>query len=414
MPSPLVGRRYFKDLNAKDPEWANHVVDLQELASSSMIILADAFDRQGRHRASARVEMSLIYFMLRYLEPNDTTPLLAHISNLASQFRDMGKYKEAETLYRFAIREWPASHAQTATQLPRLKGSLAVTLSRMGKYEDVAILHTEMSSLQTGDSTEPSEGKVMETNNRAVNLFRQEKYSEAEALHRSVLAYREKTLGPEHPHTCLTLNGLANALEKQNKLPEAEEMHKRALQGRKAIFPEGHIAILRSMNNLAVTLKKRGKLVEAAKQYSEALDGYVRWQGEDHEETIRTRKNLAVVWAVQTDFAKAAPELATCAKQLASTLGIEYPVTLGAINDWANILIDLGRLKGASNLFWYVLQVRLRVCVNDKALRNAFEGLGSVRRQYARRGKMNEVKELDKKVPKHEALLLTKLGNQAR
>ena len=407
--SPLVGQRYFENLNVKDPELANRIIDVKELTSSSMIILANALDRQGRHRASARLELSLIYFMLAFFEPNDVTPVLAHISNLASQLRDIAKYQEAETLFRFTLREWPASHDSAARQIPRLKSSLAATLSRMGKYEEVALINSELSEQYSAELTKEN---AIDMNNCAVNLFRRENYTEAEALHRSVLSYREAKLGLEHPDTCLTLNGLANALEKQGQLAEAEAMHKTALQGRQAIFPDGHIAILRSMNNLAVTLKKRGHLVEAAKQYSEALDGYVRCQGEDHDETIRTRKNLAVVWALQKDFARAAPEMATCAKLLASTLGIEHPATLNAISDWANILIDLGRLKGASNLFWYILQVRLRVCVNDKALRSAFEGLSNIRKQYARRGKTDRVKELHQKVPKHEALLLAKFAPQ--
>ena len=407
LPSPLLNRRYFKDLNAKDSRWAQRVVDVQRLAQDSMIILASAFTRQGRPRAAARLELSLVYLLLGTLD-NDITPPVAHISNLAIAVRDTAKYKEAETLLRFALAEWPRTHPKTKTMLPRIQNNLATVLSRMGKYQEAEALRSEISSLVARDSATLSEDEIARMSDQAVNLSRQEKYAEASELGRAVLAWREINLPSGHPDICLSQHSLAVAFEKQNLLVEAESMAKKALEGRLALFPPGHIAILRSMSDLAVIFRKQRKLDEAAELYQEALDEYSRYHGDDHDETIRIRKNLAVVWAYQKKFKEACDALGACTKKLAVKLGIENPVTLNAINDWANCLIDLERLRGASNLFWYVLQVRLRVLIVDKALNDAFTGLNNVRKQYARLGKSRMVQWLDDTVPQHEAQMLAK------
>ena len=413
LPSPLLSRRYFQYGNTKDSRGPQQCVDIQKLAHDSMIILADAFHRQGRHRAAARLKLSLIYFLLGTLD-NDITPPIAHISNLATEFRETTKYKEAETLLHFALAEWPRTHPETERMLPRIKNSLAVVLSRMGRYQEAGALRSEISSLVAIDLATLTEDEIHRTSDRVVDLNRQEKYAEASKLGRAVLAWRETNLPPGHADICLSLNSLAVALEKQNLLVEAESLGKKALEGRQALFSPGHIAILRSMCNLAVTCSKQGKLDKAAEILQEALDGYSQYHGNDHEETIRTRKNIATIWARQKKFEKACDAFGACAKQLAVKLDIEHPATLKAINDWANCLIDLKRLKGASNLFWYVLQVRLRVLVIDKALNNAFTGLSAVRGEYARLGKKRMVKWLDDTVPKHEAEMQAKFRQQQR
>lgn len=413
LPSPLLIQRYFRYVNREDSWLAQQVVDIQKVARDSMIILANAFSRQGKHRAAARLELSLIYFFLGTLD-NDITPVVAQISNLATEIRDTARYKEAEILLRFALAEWPRTHPDTEKRLPRIKDNLAVVLSRLGRFQAVEALWSEDSSLVARDSATSTEDKIMRMSDQVVNLNRREKYIEASELGRAVLAWRETNLPPGHPDICLSLNNLAVALEKQNLLAEAETMAKKALEGRQALFSPGHIAILRSMSNLAVIFSKQGKLDEAAELSQEASDGFSQYHGDDHDETIRTRKNLAVVWARQKKFEKACDAFGACAKKLAVKLEIEHPVTLNAINDWANCLIDLKRLRGASNLFWYVLQVRLRVLVVDKALNDAFTGLSTVRKEYARLGKSRMVKWLDDTVPNHEAQMLSKLRQNQR
>ena len=407
-PSPLLTRRYFRDLNAeKDTLYAQRVMDIQEVAGNSMVILAKALSRQGRSRRAARLELSLIYFYLGILD-NDIAPLLTHIANFAVNVRDTAIYQEAEKLLRFALAKWPRTHPDTHTVLPRIQNNLAVTLSRMGKYQEAEALQSQISPSVSGDSAAFSMDVINRMSDRVVNLIRQENYAEASKLGKAVLALRETNLPPGHPDICLSLNNLALALEKQNLLAEAELMSKRALEGRQALFSSGHIAILRSKVNLAAIFRKQDKYDEAAKLYEDALDDYLHYHG-DHEETILTRKNLAVLWADQKKYKEACNALSACAKQLAVKLGIEHRFTLGAINDWARCLVELKQLRGATNLFWYVLQVRLRILTIDKAMDAAFLGLTAVRMEYARIGKTRIVQWLDDTVPKHEAQMMARL-----
>jgi hypothetical protein len=79
--------------------------------------------------------------------------------------------------------------------------TLAITLSRMGKYQETDTFRSETLWPQTGGSAEITEDDFLDTNNRAVDLFRKKKYPEAELLYCSVITFRERILGPEYPDT---------------------------------------------------------------------------------------------------------------------------------------------------------------------------------------------------------------------
>ena len=410
--SPLLGMRYVSTDYATDPEFAGQIIDRYRLVFNTFIILSDAFLRQGGFKAAANLKTALLYFMLGSSEHYEQISVLVHTASLASHLRDIEKFKEAELLYRFATAEWPAEDVQFTAKLRQIKRVYSIMLSRLGRYKDVDAIYSELRVTDiTGAEKLPdlNDDELQQLSDQAVHLSRQERYAESEALHRFVLNVRQRTKGLAHPDTCLTLNNLALSMEKQGKLLEAEQLHRKALHGREVARPEGHPEIPMSMNNLAVTLKKQGKIMEAAELYSKALDLSVQYQGEAHSATLQFRKNLAVVWASQGHYTRAEPVFATCAKQLALAIGLHNPTTLCAVADWAFCLIDLDRLKGASNLFWYILQVRSLHFAQDQALRQSFNGMGAIRKKYVQNGDTEKATAMDKKMEQLEAIMRAKL-----
>lgn len=394
-PSILIGLRFYRSENPIHPKNHGQITDTQTIALNGLIPMADAFSRLGRHQASMRVNLATMYYLLSFSDATDITPVIARLVNIAHELRETSKYAAAEELYRFAIEKWPRSHPDTADRVRQFKIGLATTMSRLGRYEEADRLHSELSLVRQGPEDVFDEQAVLEMSNRAVHLSRVGKYEEAEAIHRAVLRSREEYIGAEHPKTLLTLNSLALSLEKQNKLPEAEALHRRALFGRQTTRPEGHEDISRSMNNLAVTLKKQRKFIEAMELYAKALETQVQWQGELHSETLTTRKNLGVLFAGLKNFAAGEYQVRKSVLGFAKTLGLEHPVTLHAIVDWAGILKDMNRLDGSRNLCVYVLQVRTRIYILDSALRNAITGMQSLVNQFVREGQMDKAKSLE-------------------
>jgi tetratricopeptide (TPR) repeat protein len=119
------------------------------------------------------------------LEPNHPY-VVTSIANLASLYRNQGKYEQAEQLYRrsLARAEKAADHFSIATSLNNL---------------------AELCRLQSN-------------------------YEQAELLYKQALSYLEQSLGLEHPYIATILENLTILYYVQGKLNQAEPLYKRTLQ----------------------------------------------------------------------------------------------------------------------------------------------------------------------------------------
>ncbi|KAK8000501.1 TPR-like protein [Apiospora arundinis] len=200
-------------------------------------------------------------------------------------------------------------HAQAALELQsecadqyaqwRLLFNTAECHSILGKYGEAERLYRpalELSEKVLGREHPDTLGSM---NNLANVLDNQGKYLEAEQIHRQTLALKETVLGREHPSTLGSMNNLAVVLEIQGKVlrhqgkyEEAGQMHRQTLELREKVLGREHPSTLGSMNNLAVVLEIQGKYEEAEQMHRQTLELREKVLGREHPETIKSYRNL--------------------------------------------------------------------------------------------------------------------------
>ncbi len=124
----------------------------------------------------------------------DLEPTGVHRNDYAQALHNAGKIKEAEALYRAAIREQKPGHPETA----------------------------------------------ITQNNLATLLTATERYVEAEPLQRQALATMRKTLGPRHVRTALAASNLADIVRARGREPEARALYQQALTVFEELLPPNH------------------------------------------------------------------------------------------------------------------------------------------------------------------------------
>ena len=130
-----------------------------------------------------------------------------HTIQVGDEFRQQGRYREAEQSYREALREAEAlgtKDARLASTLDGL-GSACVDVGKLGEAEPLYRQSLAMSESLLGPE-HPSVARVL--NNFGHLCFLQARFSEAESLYRRALVIREKTLGADHPELADTLSDL--------------------------------------------------------------------------------------------------------------------------------------------------------------------------------------------------------------
>ncbi|KAI0865611.1 hypothetical protein F4860DRAFT_258746 [Xylaria cubensis] len=235
--------------------------------------------------------------------------------NTAESYSFLGKYTEAEKLYRHTLK-----------QTKSMPG---------GDYHSAMIL-----------------------NNLAVALDNQGRYEEAKKIYRQTLQLKEEVLGKKHPTTLLTMDNLALALNNQGKDEEAEKICRQTLDLRGEVLGKKHPETLTTMDNLALALNNQGKYEEAEKICRQTLDLRGEVLGRKHPDTLTTMSNLTMILTETSNKQGEAEELCRQALKLKKELlGIKHPSTLKSMSVLASNLIRQKKYEEAEKVCRQVLEL---------------------------------------------------------
>ena len=281
----------------------------------------------------------------------DHADTLLSLNNLGYLYQVIGRYREAELLFKRAIeaseRVLPKDHPQTLIS----KNNLAALYQAQGRHR------------------------------------------EADPLFKYVLEAHERTLGPEHPQTLLSVNNLGLLYEEQGHYGDSEPLFKRALEACERVLPRDHPDTLQSVSNLASHYQHQGRYQEAEPLFKRSLEGHERMLGKEHPSTLAVVSNFAAFYQVQGRYGEAAPLLERALEGLARALPKDHPDTLGSGNNVAELFQALGRYKEAETMLNCMVEASERVLGADhpntlRSLHN-LAGLYEIQGRYGEAGPLN-------------------------
>jgi tetratricopeptide (TPR) repeat protein len=255
--------------------------------------------RTGRSGEAIRYEKDFLALAEREhgLESAETARAL---NNLAASYQAMGRYDEAEPLYRQAIE---------------------ITGEALGTdHPDYAI----------------------RLNNLALLLSQTDRHAEAEPLFRRAMEVTEATIGPEHPDYAASLNNLAGLLRATGRYDEAEPLYRQAMEIREAALGTEHPDFGQSLNNLASLLQGMGRHCEAEPLHRCAMEVKRAALGPEHPDYGRSLNNLAGLLEATDRAGEARPLYAQMIEILRDKYGDAHPITKQGAHNYAHLLIRHG------------------------------------------------------------------------
>jgi hypothetical protein len=194
---------------------------------------------------------------------------------------EQGYSKEAETLEIEVLDKrnkiLGVEHPDTIFAM----ANLASTYRNLGKYTEAEKL--EMQVLDASDRILGVEhpDTIFAMANLASTYQNLGKYTEAEKLEMQVLNASNRILGVEHPDTINAMANLASTYRNLGKYTEAEKLEMQVLDARNRILGVEHPDTINAMANLASTYRNLGKYTEAEKLEMQVLDASEQnsWSG---------------------------------------------------------------------------------------------------------------------------------------
>lgn len=214
------------------------------------------------------------------------------LNNLAKSYASVGRYEEAEPLFREALEiarnTIGTEHADYAIGLSNLADLLRAT----GRVEEAEPLYREALEITRVTRGPGHPDFALDLNNLAVLLETTDRFEEAETLYREALEIDRRTIGTEHPEYSIHLNNLAGLLRATGRYEEAEPLYRESLAISRKTLGAEHPDYAIHLNNFAGLLRITGRVDEAGPLYREALAILETQLGADHPNTRIARRNL--------------------------------------------------------------------------------------------------------------------------
>ncbi len=286
---------------------------------------------------------------------------------LARCLRDLGEHREAEELYRAAIRrlrEALGDHPDLAEALngfgfllaergdleaaaapteqglamrrrlfgenhPAYAESLnvqAFLCRERGDYEAAIPLLRQSLDVLRQRYGEAHPAVAREQFNLAESLAEMGQPREAEALFRQTLALASRLVGEAHPRVAILRVNLATVLHAQGRVDEAEGHLREAMAALRASVGEQHLFLAQARLAFASLLADRGQFEAAEAMLRQALPIVERALGEGHWRTAQARSELAGSLVGQGKLAEAETLLRASYPQLVARRGSDTGV----------------------------------------------------------------------------------------
>jgi tetratricopeptide (TPR) repeat protein len=226
------------------------------------------------------------------------------LARLAAIERIRGRIDNAERLYREALELAEAeaeSEVGADAETDALDGDdlvavlcgLGIVYKDVGRFDEAEALYRRALTIASPRSF----AAASLWHNLAGLDHARGRYAEGEPAARRSVALRIAAVGPRHPSVAADQAALASLLAGQGKHAEAEALYRKALTVFEHVYPSNSYEIAVTCNDLGVLIAARGDVQSAGGFLQRALRIKQTILGADHPEVALTRRNLAATTA---------------------------------------------------------------------------------------------------------------------
>jgi serine/threonine protein kinase/tetratricopeptide (TPR) repeat protein len=337
-------------------------------AASSLVLLADALERQGKYQDAEQLSRQAIEFFRGHPGSNETALGRALIA-LAWTLNGQGKAAEAEaaarearTLYDrvpnasleefyacagilgavlTAKADWSGAERAFSEQLEYARrdhgprhpqailalGNVASIWVQQRNLTKAEAAYREIVMLERQQFGAEHSSLALSLNNLGAVLFFQRKYEDAEVSYREALAINRRVLGESHPSVTMVMGNIGQVLSIQGKYPEAEQVLREALVIERRALGNDHPRVGVKLIFLADSLCRAGKASEAEQAAREALTINRTRLGNDHPRTKEAEGALGCALAARHEFVEAETLMLSYINSLQANVGVEGELT---------------------------------------------------------------------------------------
>lgn len=224
------------------------------------------------NKATPLLEDALDARRARYDEETSSEQLASSLHNLGSNYQALGRYQQAEVLYREALTIWPHLPEAERTDMVRTLNNLAGILRSKGDYDEALSIQRETITTARQLLGDGHPIVALALGNLAEIHHHQSNLQTADSLYQIGWSLGRRVLGEDHPHLLSVRSNQAELYRETGRLKQAERIQRTVLEIRENRYPDHQVRLGLSQTGLGHILRAQGTYEEAESLYRTALD----------------------------------------------------------------------------------------------------------------------------------------------
>jgi serine/threonine protein kinase/tetratricopeptide (TPR) repeat protein len=273
-----------------DPDVA---VDLADTIGNAYVHLSEF----SRAEAMFQSEWKVVQ-RTRGQQSLDAAAVLTQIGDVQ---RTTGRLGEAEKNLQAALKIQAAVLPANDLRLSRTQNNLGLVFQSLGKWAEAE----PMFRRAVASCTDEPQRLVFESNLGGI-LALEAKYEEAESVLRDVTTRRIRRLGESHPQVIRSSQKLGYVLQARGKYAESEALLQQDVATALRVLGSGSVDYWESLFTLSLAQLADGKLAEAGTSVETALDAAAK-SGQAGDRLLIYRFQLANVWLAEGKYLDSRP-----------------------------------------------------------------------------------------------------------
>lgn len=271
---------------------------------------------------------------------------------LGSMYVDMGKYAEAESMCAAAVNFYKTILGQTSDDYLGALGTMGVIYQGQAKYDKAEEIFVALLNFHESQPS-PEKGAIQTLHNNLGELYRHMgDYEKAETALEKAVALAGNT-----PAAATSLNNLALVQKTLGKYAEAEASYKKALQIYLSLGKNEHPDYTNPLNNMGELYRIMGRLQDAVYAFEEVISIRKRTLGTNHANYANAVNNLALVEFAIGMYPEAEKHLLECRDIYKQTLGEKDKYYANCLNNLASVYKAQGKLPKAEETYKECLRI---------------------------------------------------------
>ena len=298
---------------------------------------------------------------LQIYDTLNITPNTTVLNNLAEIFRLTGRFSDAESLYRRALKIdeelYGSQHPEVATVL----NNLALLLESTARFNEAEQLSRKALKIDMEVYGEDHHRIAKDVSSLATIVEHKNQFSEAEEYYLKALHINEKIFGKISSEVSRDLINLGILYETLGRNEDSKAIYFRALQIDKNLGFD--IDVARDLNALAGLLANEKQIEKAMQYYEQALNIYEDHYGPDSLDVAIVLRNIASILYEKECYQEAEKTLCRHIEILINNSvvnGQVHPDLQDALDIYVEIVKSLGGFKGHQITIEVILSTLLK------------------------------------------------------